>query len=83
MMRKIYTIEFASIGAIAGLVGTLMSTWLALMLLKLALDRWEFVFQWRIAAATVVCSALLSGVAGWLPTYSLLRQKPLSVLRRE
>jgi putative ABC transport system permease protein len=83
MMRRIYTIEFASIGAIAGLVGTLMSSWLALMLLKLALDRWEFVFQWRIAVAAVVSSALLAAVAGWVTTYRLLRQKPLSVLRRE
>jgi putative ABC transport system permease protein len=83
MMRKIYTIEFASIGAIAGVVGMLMSSWLGLMLLKLALDRWEFLFQWRIAAAAVVSSALLAAVAGWLPTYPLLRQKPLNVLRRE
>jgi putative ABC transport system permease protein len=83
VMRRIYTVEFASIGAIGGLVGTLMSSWLALVLLKLALDRWEFVFQWRIAAAAMVSSALLAAVAGWLPTYPLLRQKPLSVLRRE
>ena len=83
MMRRVYTVEFASIGAIAGLVGTLMSSWLALVLLKLALDRWEFIFPWRIAAVAVVSSALLAAVAGWLPTYRLLRQKPLSVLRRE
>ena len=83
MIRKVYTIEFASIGAIAGLVGTLMSSWLALILLKLAFDRWEFVFQWRIAAGAVFSTALLAAVAGWLPTYRLLRQKPLNVLRRE
>lgn len=82
-MGRIYTVEFVSIGAIAGLLGSLLSAWLGLILLKLAFDRWEFVFQWKIAAAAVVSSALLAALAGWIPTFRLLRQKPLSVLRRE
>jgi putative ABC transport system permease protein len=83
VLGKVFTVEFASIGAIGGVLGSLLSSWLSLILIKLAFERWEFVFQWRIMAAAVFSSAVLTAIAGWIPAYPLLRRKPMMVLRRE
>jgi putative ABC transport system permease protein len=83
VMATVFTVEFASIGLIAGLLGSAMSSWLGLILLKLAFERWQVIFHWKVAVAAVLGSAVSAVAAGWLPTFPLLRQKPLNVLRRE
>jgi putative ABC transport system permease protein len=81
VLAWIYTIEFAVIGAIAGIIGSAAACGFASMLLAIIFQRWEIAFGWWMAAGAVLTSALLTTAAGWLPTYSLLRQKPMNVLR--
>jgi putative ABC transport system permease protein len=78
---RIYTIEFALIGTIAGIIGCAAACGFASMLLGLIFYRWEIAFEWQTAAGAVLISALLTTAAGWIPTYPLLRQKPMNVLR--
>jgi putative ABC transport system permease protein len=80
-LARIYTIEFALIGAIAGVIGSVAASGFASLLLGLIFYRWEFAFGWPVVAGAVVCSVVLTTVAGWLPTFSLIRQKPMNVLR--
>jgi len=81
MLGRIYTIEFAVIGAIAGVIGSIAACGFASMLLGLIFYRWEIAFGWPVVAGAVLCSAVLTTAAGWLPTFSLIRQKPMNVLR--
>jgi putative ABC transport system permease protein len=81
MLARVYTIEFALIGAIAGLIGSVAACGFASMLLGIIFYRWEIVFGWQVVAGAILCSTLLTTAAGWMPTYSLLRQKPMNVLR--
>lgn len=81
VLAKIYTIEFACIGAIAGIIGSGLACGLSCILLGLIFHRWEIVFGWWTAAAAVVTSTVLTAAAGWMPTFHLLRQKPMNVLR--
>jgi putative ABC transport system permease protein len=80
-LAKIYTIEFMSIGAIAGMIGSGAACGFSSMLLGLVFHRWEITFGWQIPATAVLCSTLLTAAAGWMPTYSSLRRKPMDVLR--
>ena len=81
MLARIYTVEFACIGAIAGVIGSAAACGFATMLLGLIFYRWEIAFGWQTAAGAVLSSALLTTAAGWMPTYRLMRQKPMNVLR--
>jgi putative ABC transport system permease protein len=82
VLAWIYTAEFALIGMIAGIIGSAAACGFASMLLALIFHRWEMAFEWQLAAGAVLCSAVLTSAAGWIPTYPLLRQRPLHILRR-
>jgi putative ABC transport system permease protein len=81
VLARMYTLEFAFIGLIAGIIGSAAACGISSMLLALIFHRWEMAFGWELAAGAVLGSAVLTTVAGWMPTYSLLRQKPLHILR--
>jgi putative ABC transport system permease protein len=81
VLARMYTVEFFSIGAIAGIIGSAGACGLSCLLLGLTFHRWEFVFEWQTIAAAILASALLTTAAGWVPTYPFLRQKPMNVLR--
>ena len=81
VLARIYTIEFALMGAIAGVIGSVAACGFASLLLGLIFYRWEIAFGWMVVAVAVLCSILLTMLAGWLPTFSLIRQKPMNVLR--
>jgi len=81
VLARIYTIEFALIGTIAGIIGSAAACGFASLLLGLIFYRWEVTIGWQVVAGAVFCSALLTTAAGWMPTYPLLRQKPMNVLR--
>ena len=80
-LAKVYTIEFALLGTIAGVIGSAAACGFASLLLGLIFYRWEVAIGWQVVAGAVFCSALLTTLAGWVPTYPLLRQKPMNVLR--
>ena len=80
-LARVYTIEFALLGAIAGVIGSAAACAFASLLLGLIFYRWEVAIGWQVVTGAVLCSALLTTVAGWVPTFPLLRQKPMNVLR--
>jgi putative ABC transport system permease protein len=79
---RVFAVEYALLGAGAGLCGTLLAGLLAWAVLRLAL---EVAWSWTpgtLALGILAAVGLALGV-GFLGTYRLLGQKPLAVLRSE
>jgi len=81
-IARIFAVEYALLGAAAGLTGTALAAGLAWAVLHFALD-----VSWSWAPATLVLgvlsATLLALAVGVLGTSRLLAQKPLAVLRSE
>ena len=80
---KIYSLEFIAVGILAGLIGNFLGCGLNSVILTALFHHMEVGFSWRAAAASILASPLLVWCAGWLPTFRLLGDKPLAILRRE
>lgn len=78
----IFSVEFLTLGAIAGFAGTLLAAVFSRVLLLRLLDA-KFSFDWTASIAAVLLSAALAQASGWLASVRILRQKPLEVLRHE
>ena len=76
-----YTIEFAFIGLIAGLIAALLTTGFSTLVLSLTFGEFYPAHEWRTALAVVGASALLTVIAGWLPTLGMLNRKPMAIFR--
>ncbi len=79
---RIFSVEFLTLGAVAGLLGALLASAFSSLLLHRLLDA-KFSFDWTATASAVVLTALLAQASGWLASFRILRQKPLEVLREE
>jgi putative ABC transport system permease protein len=79
---RIFSVEFLTLGAVAGLMGALLASAFAGVLLNRLLDA-HFSFDPKALLAAVVLTALLAQASGWLASFRILRQKPLEVLREE
>jgi putative ABC transport system permease protein len=79
---RIFSVEFLTLGLVAGLIGSLLASVFSRLLLHRLLDA-KFAFDWRATAVAVVLTAVLAQVSGWLASFRILRQKPLEVLREE
>jgi predicted lysophospholipase L1 biosynthesis ABC-type transport system permease subunit len=79
----IYTIEFAALGLVSGAIAALLACGLGSVVLDVVFQRMQLAGDWGSTAAAVFLAALLAVVAGWLPSYGLLRKKPMEVLRGE
>ncbi len=81
-VAHVFAVEYALLGAGAGLCGTVLAAILAWAVLRFALD-----VPWSWAPATllsgVIAAIALALAVGFLGTYRLLGQKPLGVLRSE
>jgi len=78
----IFSVEFMVLGAVAGLMGSLLATAFSALLLKRWLDA-DFRIDVLPNLACIVLTALVANAAGWLASYRILSQKPLDVLRTE
>jgi putative ABC transport system permease protein len=78
----IFSVEFLVLGAVAGLMGSILATALSALLLKHWLDA-DFRIDPLPNLLCVVLTALVANAAGWLASFRILRQKPLEVLRTE
>ena len=82
VVGRIFAVEYALLGAGAGLAGTALAAVLSWAVLRFALD-----VPWSWAPATLlggIAAAITLAVAvGALGTYRLLGEKPLRVLRSE
>ncbi|HEX5431435.1 MAG TPA: FtsX-like permease family protein [Bryobacteraceae bacterium] len=81
-VRRIFSIEFLTLGAVAGLLGSLLASAFSSLLLRRLLDA-KFQFDPAAAAIAIVLTALLANASGWAASFRILRQKPLEVLRDE
>lgn len=82
LIAQAFAIEYVLLGTVAGLIGLLLSTGLSWALLYFIFDLpWHF--QPDILAAGFVLTLLLTLAVGFLSTFRLLGQRPLTVLRHE
>ena len=79
---RIFSVEFLTLGVVAGLMGALLASVFSRLLLNRLLDA-KFAFDWRATLVAVVLTAVLAQASGWLASFRILRQKPLEVLREE
>jgi putative ABC transport system permease protein len=79
---RIFSVEFLTLGAVAGLMGALLASVFSRLLLKRLLDA-NFSFDTQATVIAVALTALLAQASGWLASFRILRQKPLEVLRDE
>ena len=82
-MIKIYTVEFAAVGLLAGAIGSALAYGFTSVTLAVIFHRVTAAMDCRVVAAAIVISALATTIAGWAPSYRLLGRKPMEVLRRE
>jgi putative ABC transport system permease protein len=82
VVARTFAVEYACLGAAAGLGGTTLAAILAWIVLHYLMDA-PSQFAPLTLAAGVVLTVALSIAVGFLTTWRLLGQKPLPVLRRE
>jgi len=80
-IATVFSIEFAVLGLVAGLVGVLFANIIA----RVLLGRMTIVyhFEWTWAVGALAGTALLAVITGWAASHRILGQKPLEVLREE
>jgi putative ABC transport system permease protein len=81
-VARAFAVEYACLGATAGLGGTGLAAVLAWVVLRFLLHA-PWTFEPRAMLAGVATSVVLAVGVGFLATFRLLGQKPLPVLRRE
>ncbi len=81
-VARIFSVEFLTLGLAAGSMGALLASGFSALLLERVLDA-----SYEPAAApivvTILATALIANLAGWLASFRILGQKPLEVLRHE
>ncbi len=79
---QIFSVEFLILGAVAGLIGSLLATGFSFLLLEQVLEA-EAAIDWLPNVFTVAAAAAIANAAGWGAGFRILGQKPLEVLRGE
>jgi putative ABC transport system permease protein len=77
----VFSIEFAVLGGVAGMVGIVFANVIAWVLLRQLTVAYHF--QWTWAMGALVGTAALTVMTGWLASHRILGQKPLEVLRED
>jgi putative ABC transport system permease protein len=80
-IASVFSIEFALLGLLAGIVGMIFANLLSAVLLH----KMEVPYHVEFAASSisVIATAILAVVTGWIASFRILGQKPLEVLREE
>ena len=81
-IAQIFSVEFFALGAVAGLVGSLLASAFAALALRRMLDI-EFHFDWKATLVATAAAALVAVAAGWIASFRVLGRKPLEILRDE
>jgi putative ABC transport system permease protein len=81
-ISRIFSVEFLVLGAVAGLMGSLLAGGFANLLLKRMLDA-KTSFPALPILLSVVATAFIANAAGWMASFPILGQKPLEILREE
>jgi putative ABC transport system permease protein len=81
-VARIFAVEYACLGAAAGLGGSLLAAALAW-----GVARWVLDVPWSLEPATlavgVVAATMVALAVGFLATFRMLGRKPMPVLRQE
>ncbi len=80
-IATVFSIEFAVLGMVAGLVGVFFANAIARVLLHRMTIDYHFQPLWTLGA--LFATALLTVGTGWAASHRILGQKPLEVLREE
>lgn len=81
-IAEIFSIEFTIIGAVSGLVGSILAN----LFTRVVSEKFIEVspqFDWLSLLIAMLGTALLANLAGWLASARILDQRPLEVLRGE
>jgi putative ABC transport system permease protein len=78
----IFSVEFLALGAVAGVMGSLLASGFAGLVLKRLLEI-DFHPAILTHAIAVGISALVAVAAGWAASFRILGRKPLEILRDE
>ncbi|HYM10533.1 MAG TPA: FtsX-like permease family protein, partial [Bryobacterales bacterium] len=81
-VARIFSVEFVILGAVAGLVGSLLADSLSSIVLRRLMEA-ELHVNWRANLIAVAATVLLANFAGWLVSFRILGRKPLEILRQE
>jgi putative ABC transport system permease protein len=81
-VQRVFSIEFLTLGGVAGLLGALLAAAFSSLVLRRLLGA-KFQFDFAATAVAILGTALLANLSGWLASFRILRQKPLEVLREE
>lgn len=82
LVARSFAVEYALLGAVAGLIGIVLASALSWAVLHFILDL-PWTLQPRILATGLVLTVILSLLVGFLSTFRILGQRPLTVLRHE
>jgi putative ABC transport system permease protein len=78
----IFSVEFLVLGTVAGIMGSLLASGFAALILRRLLQI-EFHFDAVSDLAAVLVAAALATAAGWVACFPILGRKPLEILREE
>jgi putative ABC transport system permease protein len=78
----IFSVEFLVLGVVAGLMGSLLASGFAALILRYLMQI-EFHFDAASNLAAVLVTAALATAAGWAASFPILGRKPLEILREE
>jgi putative ABC transport system permease protein len=77
---RIFSTEFATIGIVAGFVGSVLGSGMSVVLISRLLDT-PYYFSWLPVLVATGITAALTISAGWIASIGVLNQKPLEILR--
>jgi putative ABC transport system permease protein len=80
-IATVFSIEFAVLGLVAGVVGISFANVIARVLLTKLTVAYHFQWVWTVGA--LAGTAALTVATGWLASHRILGRKPLEVLREE
>ncbi|MEO7652722.1 MAG: FtsX-like permease family protein, partial [Bryobacteraceae bacterium] len=81
-VARIFSVEFLILGAVAGVMGSLLAAGFSGLLL-IRFFEGKFRVDFLPVVLAIVLTALVANAAGWLASFRILGQKPLEVLRDE
>jgi putative ABC transport system permease protein len=78
----VFSVEFLILGIVAGLMGAMMASIFAALVLKRMMNATPEV-NWLAGIASVGITAAIAVAAGWAASFQVLGRKPLEILREE
>ncbi|MDZ4798042.1 MAG: FtsX-like permease family protein [Bryobacteraceae bacterium] len=82
-IAAMFSAEFLILGTVAGLMGSLLATAFTWLVLKRFFEETPFRVDFAAVGVSILLTAVIAAISGWLAIFRVLEQKPLEVLRGE